>query len=433
MGVSMLFFLQQMRWVPLVAAFFVFHMTFANGVTLEEIEQLAVQNDPIITKYQAIAQAAMTASIADNQWPDPTLRIGQVNLPYSPFSFDKEPMTQMVIGVQQVIPSKGLLGQQKEQKLLLAEVYRAQAMDRALQVLKGLRQSWMDVYYQTQAAFLVKESQEVFSQFVKITQYQYRAGRGKQQDVVQAQLELSFLQDHELQINQKREVAIAELANWVGASLDASELSVLFPDLPALPILADLESNIEFHPAVSIEKARLGVTRKGVAIARAKYKPKWMVDLSYGLRFGENMNLNDQGDVVASKRSDFLSAMVSVELPFFTKNRQDQRLNARGHEVNAAADSVDVRRRVLQKLLTTAYANWMRLGERLEFYKTKILPQGAQFSESSRKAYQSRISDFSDLTKARLRELDSHLLALALRVERAKAHYDLQYIAGEAQ
>lgn len=401
--------------------------SYALELTIKDAETVAIQNDPLIVKYQASSQALMDEAIADGQLPDPKLRIAAANLPIDSFSFAQENMTQAIIGLSQSIPSFGLLDAQTERKRLLAERERAKAMDRALFVLRNLRKSWMEVYYQTHALELIKESESVFDQLVKVTRYQYRAGRGQQQDVIRAQLELSLLKDREVGIVQQREKAIAELERWTGASVKAHTLSPLFPELPTLPAYEEMVSRIEAHPSLAIQKAELGASRKAVAVEKAKFKPSWLVDVSYGYR--ADGTTNDGNNM---PRADFLSAVVSVSLPFFTEKRQNKRLDARGQEVNAASDAVDAQRRELRRLLDTTHADWKMLGERLEFYKNDVLPQAAQYAETTRKAYQSRVSDFSELVRARLRELENNMQALRLRVERAKSHYDLKYLAGEA-
>jgi len=415
----------------ILACFTVSLMTMVSASALEltiaDAEQVAVQNDPKIREYQARSESYMEESVAEASWPDPKLKFGTANVPISGFDFKKEPMTQIILGFQQVIPPGDIRNQKKEKRLLQAEVQRAKSMARALLVLQNLRKAWMEAYYYQQALALISESEEVFDQLVKITQYQYRAGRSQQQDVVRAQLELSILKDKENFFRQQFAASLASLEKWTGASVRKHTLSPLFPDLPPLPNIDALRENVEFHPAMSIQKALLGEARKDVAIVKQTYKPTWMIDVSYGFRQGETALGGDQFE----NRADFLSAMVTMDLPFFTSKRQDKRLNAKGQKVNAASDAIDSQRRDLEMLLETAYSNWENLGERLEYYKTTVLPQASQFAEISRKSYQSQVSDFSELSRARLRELDMKLQALRIRVERAKSHYDLRFIAGE--
>ncbi|MDH5546370.1 MAG: TolC family protein [Gammaproteobacteria bacterium] len=403
----------------------------ALELTIKDAETVAIQNDPLIAEFQANAQSFMEESVADGQLPDPKFRVGAVNFPIignNAFSFNSEGMTQAIVGINQGFPSKGMLEAKTEKKLLMAEAERAKAVDRAMTVLRNLRKAWMEVYLQTHSLALVKESEEIFNQLVKVTRYQYRAGRGQQQDVIRAQLELSLLQDREDDIQQMREKAIAELEKWTGASVRKHALSTVFPQLPTLPTVEELDHRLENHPSLAVKKAMLGASRKDVLAERSTFKPSWNVDISYGYR-ADGVNSAD-GSVIP--RSDFLSAVVSVDMPFFTEKRQNRRLNAKGHLVNSASDAADGQRRELKRLLDASYADWFRLGDRLKFYMDDVLPKAAQYSESSRKSYQSQTSDFSELVRARLRELDSNLQTLRLRVERAKAHYDLQYLAGEA-
>lgn len=414
---------------------FVFLMTvpmwvthaYALELTIKDAETVAIQKDPLIIKFQAKAQALMEDAIAEGQLPDPQLRFAAANLPANSFKFDQENMTQAVVGLRQNIPAFGLLDAKTERKRMMAESERARAVERALLVLRNLRKAWMDVYFQTHALSLIREHERIFDQLVKVTRYQYRAGRGQQQDVVRAQLELSLLKDREVEIQQQREKAIAELEKWTGASVRKHTLSELFPELPGLPAFDELEKRLEAHPSLAVYKAALGASRQSVAVEKAKFRPMWMLDVSYGYRANGTL-----ADGSTMERADLVSAVVSMSLPFFTEKRQNRKLNARGYEVNAANDAVDGQRRELRRMLDGSYADWKRLGERLDFYKKDVLPQAAQYAETTRKSYQNRVSDFSELVRARLRELESNLKTLRLRVDRAKSHYDLQYLAGEA-
>jgi len=139
--------------------------------------------------------------------------------------------------------------------------------------------------------------------------------------------------------------------------------------------------------------------------------------VSYGLRAGE--------------RADFLSATVDLSLPLFAAGRQDRLVAARGHEVNAAKDELEDTLHALRAELDETYARWARLDRRLEFYRQRVSPEASRNSETTRRAYQSRVSPFDELARARLAELDVRLTTLRLRVDRAKAFYGLRYLTAE--
>jgi len=391
---------------------------FALELTIADVEQVAIENDPLIVKFQSQTSALMEETEAEGQLPDPKVALNLMSLPMGSFDFAEEDMTNLQIGVQQELPRWGLRPALQDRTRLMAEVNRVRAVARALDVLRGVRKAWMEVYFQVSLSSLIKENTDLYMQLLQITQYQYRSGRGTQQDVIRAQLELSRIQDRAARVAQDLDSAVADLEKWTGAPVRQHTMSDAFPALEGLPPMQELEANIDAHPQVAMAKAELSVARQDVVVAKTAYRPNVMLEAAYGLRGGG--------------RSGLLSAGVAVDVPLFAGKRQDKRLNARGHEVNVAGDAVDNERRELRRVLESAHAKWKRLGDRLNFYNETVVPQAGQYAEAARKAYQSRVSDFSELIRARANELETRIDALRIKVELAQSHYDLKYIAGEA-
>lgn len=391
----------------------------ANAIelTIGDVERVAIENDPLIVKFQAQASALMEETEAEGQLPDPQLLVNLMSLPTN-FDFAVEDMTQFQIGVRQELPKWGERPARQDRSRLMAEVNRVRAVARALEVLRGVRQAWMEVYFRASVLSLIKESTDLSAQLLQITQYQFRSGRGTQQDVSRAQLELSLMQDRAAEVTQELDAAVADLEKWTGAPVRQHTLSDDFPAVDPLPNFSELDATIDAHPQVAMAKAELSVARQEVVIARTDYKPNVMVEGAYGIRGGG--------------RSGLLSAGVTVDLPLFASKRQDKRLNARGHEVNVASDAADNERRELRRVLESAYAKWSRLGGRQSFYESTVIPQAQQYSDAARRAYQSRVSDFSELVRARTNELETRIDALRIKVERIQSYFDLKYIAGEA-
>jgi len=164
-------------------------------LSLTEAEALAVANDPQVRRLQAEALALEERAVAAGALPDPRLKAGLLNLPWRQMALAQEPMTQTVFGVSQRIPARGVRAHRAQALRLQAQAARARAEDRALRVLRDLRWAWLELYYLVEAAKLIEESERVFDQWVKVTQYRYRAGRGTQHAVVRARLEQALLRD----------------------------------------------------------------------------------------------------------------------------------------------------------------------------------------------------------------------------------------------
>jgi outer membrane protein TolC len=393
-------------------------------LTLTEAEQIAIGADPVIAADQARAQALSEDAVADGQLPDPRLRAGVANLPLDTFELNQEPMTQLVVGVEQSFPPGDTLRYRRRQGEWRSAAEQASAKDTTRKLIRDVRSGYLEVYYQLQAGRIVAETRAAFDRLVGITRAQYATGRVTQQDVLGASLELVRLDDRATQIRNAVESGRAALGKWLGEALDRP-LDDQLPELPPVPPRETLLAALPQHPAIRAESARIESESQAVRIAREQYKPGWSVGLEYGQRYGQDAN----GD----SRPDLLTAMVSVELPLFPGQRQDRRLAASLQQAEVARFSRANRLRELKEMLETEYANWQRLGERAVRYDTRLLPEADANAEAALHAYQSGVTDFGTLMRADITDLDVRLEALRVRVERLQAQARLLYLAGDEQ
>ena len=85
----------------------------------------------------------------------------------------------------------------------------------------------------------------------------------------------------------------------------------------------------------------------------------------------------------------------------------------------------------LTSMLDREYASWDRLNDRLELYQKRAISDARSNTESTLRAYQSDIADFTTLMRAQLLELNTQLDMLRVRIERAKVQARLLYLTGE--
>lgn len=384
------------------------------GLTLLDAENLALKIDPLIARSEAMQKSLSSRAISADTWPDPKIRFGVMNVPIDSFLLDEEPMTQTVIGISQAFPPIGMTDANSARWGALSEGQKAALHDRILEVKRQVRHIWLELYYQHKARELIEQSESVFEQFAKITQYQYRAGRGNQQHVVRAQLELSLLKDRETATETEKERAMATLERWIGP-IDG-DLSMEFPKLPPTPKEEMVETFLDKHPALVQKEFEVRAARHGIEAEESRYWPGLMVDVSYGKR-----------DAV---ESDVFTAMLKMDLPLFTGSRQDKQVESKRAFMVAQQQASNEKRRALSERLRNNYANYQRITERLQYFKTMLVPQAEQNTKAALNAYQSGVSDFGELVRARLTELDSRLKELRLIVNREKSKVDLLYLAG---
>ncbi len=258
---------------------------------------------------------------------------------------------------------------------------------------------------------------------LSITQRQYAAGRDNQHDVLRAQLELSLVDDRILEVVMAKEMALAELGKYITAEQAGRPIPESFPELDDIPALIEIKQGLISHPAIETEDAAILASKKMIREVEQQYKPGFNIDVTYGERTGTGFD--------GASRPDMFSAMLMIDIPLFTGKRQDRRLAAAKKQSLARQFARTDRLYEMASMLEREYASWQRLNERLHLYESRAISDARLNAESTLKAYQNDLTDFTTLMRAQLTELNTQLDTLRVRVERAKMQAKLLYYAGE--
>lgn len=392
-------------------------------LSLKQAEQLALDYDAVLQLKRSQAGALLEESVAADTLPDPRLKLGLMNFPTDTFERDQEPMTQVQVGIQQMFPRGDSLAIKSRQTQQSAEMVNASVDDRVRMVRLEVRRAYLDLIFWLQSEQVVKRNITLFRQLVDITQSQYAAGVQRQQDVIRAELELGMLDDRLDSIRTRQQNSSEALQKLIGTRMP--DIQQRLPVLHTLGEETTLPALVEQHPLVRMEDAAVARGQSGIELAKQAYKPDWMLDVTYGFRDGFNPN--------GSERADFLSAMVSIDLPLFTGDKQDRGVAASRLKYQAALQAREERIRTLQARLRSDLADWHSLHDRVERYRTVIVPQSEENSKAALYAYQNRRGDFNSLMRARITELETGLNYLKLKIQTLKTQAKLLYLTGEAQ
>ena len=390
-------------------------------LTLEQAEKIALVDEPGIISQQWQMQSLSAQSIADGQLKDPKLQLGLNNMPTDSFEFDQENMTQFKVGITQQFPSGNSLNIKQQKTKKQAELFLSKISDRKLSIIKEVRLTYFEIYYWEKAKKTIKQNKRLFSQLVNIVQSMFSVGRNNQQDLIRAQIELSRLDDRIIKITQKINTRRSKLSRWIGAKNSSHALTEQLPEL-VIPAISDdfetLSQHFFSHPKILEIDKQLEISRKDIELMKESYKPGWALNVSYGYR--DNMPNGN-------KRSDFLSAGVSIDLPLFTANRQDKRLLAKERSYQSLKDK---RVEMLRKLvadLQQEVANEEQLKKRHTLYNNLLLPQTKQQTQASLLAYQSDRGNFADVMRAYIDDLNVKLDERRIAVDHLQSKAKILY------
>ena len=395
----------------------------AADLTLEEAGQLALKNDFTLQAIGARSQSMSELSVATEKLPDPQLKLGFANLPTDTFNLGQEPMTQAVIGLRQTFPrghTRSLSSTRINESVARND---AEAEDREYRILLAVREQYTKIFLHQERQKILQRSLVVFTDLAEITRDYYATGRVHQQDVVQAQLELSKVKERLARIQQQEEEARARLAERIGA--DAfRELGPLWPQITQPPPSGQIIEGLAEHPRIRAWQHEIAKSKTSEEIARQAYKPGFAVDLAYGGRSGQNTDGTD--------RSDFLSVFVTMDIPLFTKNRQDRVLASSIADTSAIQFARDDVYRSMKASVERNTATLVREQERLGLYQEHLLPQAAFNAEAAFEDFQDAVDDLTNVMRARIGEYEIKLSHADLRAEEIITRARLLYLQGEA-
>lgn len=395
-----------------------FSVQAEQTLTIERAVQTALERDALTNVYRFRADAYNEESIAADTLPDPKIKFGFLNYPTDTFSNNQEPMTQVILGIQQMFPRGNSLEIKSQRSISLSMAEEAKTDNQRRKVSREVRDTWLELYYWLNAERVVNKNYNLFSRLVSVTKQQYAVGRQKQQDVIRAELELGMLDDRAIKIKNNIESSRAKLLKFVGNDFKKITLD---KNLPDWNIKGNAQALI-FHPVMKIEQAMVSMNEKNLELARQDYKPSWLLDVSYSKR---------ENAANGAERADFASAMVVFDLPLFTADRQDKKMAASKLRLNGAINSKEERRRDLETLWEVNLAKQNRLSQRLKHYEKNLIPKSKENTRAALYAYQSGRSGFTALMRAQITELETQLRSLRLSVDYKKTQAEQLYLVGE--
>ncbi|MBX3702595.1 MAG: TolC family protein [Steroidobacteraceae bacterium] len=392
----------------------------AEPVSLAEAQALAVARDAGGAAYVAEAAAARERAVAAGELPDPEARLGAVNLPADSFDFRREDMTMIEVGVMQRFPpgrSRGLARGQLEHHALH---FDAEAAARAREVRAAVARLWRELDYLEATEALVVESRDRAMLMIEGEGAAYASGEGRQADLLAARLELLEVEQMLIERGRMRATAQAELERWTGA-LASARVPAPEPEHPAP--LAVLRESLASHPMLQGLEHQANAADLDAALARERYKPSFGVDLGYGFRQGR--------DMAGEGRPGMLTAMLTFDLPLFTRDRQDRELAAaRSMKRGAEARREDAARE-LEFTLQSAYARAESLRAARDLYRQEMMPVGGAAVEAALAGYRAGEGTLAEVLGAQRRLLEIRDRELRLSAEFAIVVAELESLTGE--
>ena len=285
-------------------------------------------------------------------------------------------------------------------------------------ITRAVRVSWLEAFYWERAQTLTRARREEIRQLSEVATALFASGGGNSHDVIRVDLETALLDARLIEIDRQIGTARAQLARYVGLEHAGRDMLLNLPHLPSLPVAAAAVDALAQHPAVSTSNARITASQRDIDLALEEYRPRWSVDAGYGLR---------------DSRSDVASVGVSVQMPLFSRRRQDESV-ASARDARSAEELE--RRALLLELRRQLDEDWIRhqhLIETADAFETDVLGRARETAEAVLAAYENEQADFAELVRSELALLDIELTLIRTQIDALQAQSRILFLTGDVQ
>jgi len=357
-------------------------------ITLEELQQMALQNNPTLAQATANIRAAEGRKQQSGLYPNPTVGYQGEEIRGGSFRGGEQGFF-----VQQNIVTAGKLGLNRnifEQEKRQAET---EADEQKLRVATNVKMSYIQALAAQQTLELRHNLSKLAQDAVETSRQLANVGQADAPDVLEAEVEGQQADLAVTMAEQNQQRVWKELAAVVGnPHLHLMRLEGTLEDMPSVDAEAFVEKIVNESPAVKI--AELGVKKAEASLARAKRES--IPDLQ--LRAGMQQNLELLG---TTGRSTGLQgfADVGVQIPIFNRNQ--------GSIATSKADFQRAQREVervklaLRERAASVVQNYAYSQAAAARYKNEMIPRAQKAYEMYAKKYQQMAAAYPQVLIAR--------------------------------
>ncbi len=351
-----------------------------TGLTLGELEQMALSNNPTLAQAAAEIRAATGRKLQSGLYPNPT-----VGYQGEQIRGGSQGGGEQGFFVSQDIVLGGKLGLNRrvlEQETKQAE---AEAEEQRLRVVNGVRM----FYYQALAAQEMVDLRHKLSKLaedaVQTSHQLGNVGQADQPDVLQAEVEGEQAELAVVAAEQNQVRAWRALAATVGKpQMPLTHLAGSLEDLPEDSPDQWLQAILQESPAVKI--AALGVVKAEASLARAKREPIPDLQLRGGLQQNRELDATTNRPIGLQGFAE-----VGIQIPIFNRNQGNVQASRAG--VERAQREVQRVQLVLRERAATLLQNYVTSRSTVERYRNHMIPR-------ARKAYELYLKSYGGMAAA---------------------------------
>lgn len=361
-------------------------------VGLEELIAEAIGRNPELKASEehvaAFEEKPSQAEALDN----PRLGLAVLNLPTDTYRFDQEPMTQKQISLKQRFPFPGKLSLKGDIARKDLAIVKHKNEETKNSLIMQVKFAYWNLLFLDKAIEVTEKNRALLREFVRIAETRYAVGMGIQQDVLKAQVELSTRTDRLIDLRQKRRSMEANLNTLLsrpphlpvrsGKDIDAVKQTGFTHIVEDLQTMA-MENSPSLRGVKSLVE-RYDLTH---ALAKKGYYPDFDIGISYGLR----------EETATADWPNFISASITMTIPLWSRSKESRKVAEEKANSRRATERFVSAKNSLLFTITDRMAEIERYTQKIELFRTGLIPQSRASLESALAGYKVNKVDFKTL------------------------------------
>jgi outer membrane protein TolC len=395
--------------------------TSGPPTSLTDLIAEAEKNNPEIAAAYHGWQAATHVPKQASALPETQLSIQQfgVGSPRPFAGFSTSDFAYIGFSASQDIPYPGKRSLRGKVAGLEANSMREDAESVRRRVIESLKVTYFQLAYIQQTLPIIEQSDHTLNQIEQITESHYRVGQGNQQDVLKAQLQHTRILEeiaHHHQAEGQLQAQLKQILNRAQTSPD-----IVAEPLTATPLFHTdsqlLQKVKEQSPEIRSKQQLLEQQQARIELAHKDARPDFMVSYMW--------------QHTANQFRDYYMATFGIRLP--NRGRQRAELAESEERREQVNQQLQAERQRVASEIQQQYVLVRTSEERLNIYKSGLIPQADATFRAGMAAYQSNRQDFQTLLGNFLDVLNLDLDYRQQLAEHESAIARLERLTGEAQ
>jgi cobalt-zinc-cadmium efflux system outer membrane protein len=397
----------------------------AEVINLDELIYFALNNNPDLKTMQYNIESQDKLAQSKTYLPDPMFDFELDNI-----MSNLKQVGMINFFASQMFPFPGKLSLKRQEVLNNSDMLSEERRDMSINIINLIKNNFYDLFLVDRKLDINHENQLIINNFITASESRYAVGKGMQQEVFKAQIELSKLLNEEFVLKQDRGDIFSNLTKITKVVIN-DNTKVNYSGIDTSYLLnqnnfkfgtndVDRLVDYAFHNRADLKalNSKIAMEQTRLDIAKLSRMP----DLS--LRLGYK--------ILPLEPHNAFEFMVGVNVPIapWSSGKYDYDIEKNTVDIKSSQEEYDSRRTLVRNEVKNTLNTIQSSKETMQYYYSVVIPQTENSLKATQSSYENGMTSFLDLLDSYRTYEDARLMFYESMNVYLKMIAKLEYITG---